>query len=298
MARALLLNASFEPLCVVSSRRAVVLVLKEKAEIVHRNGAEFRSERRSVPVPDRHPPRALRPRAVPGDRAAVAAGGVRPRRPPLPVLRDRGREPRSRAAAVARRPAHVGERRRVVPVVQRPQGSAPARRVRDGAAPATGRAARHHVADRVGRSDRSGVAPSTSGEPRPSRPDVSRRRRGSLSAPASRSSNTASSSRARCRSTRAFSRISAASRSAARRCCCRVLLGGLALAGRVLLGVFDDLHRVALRRLAFLGRVAYASSRCCAASRAQLRARRSASRSAAARSAAASSVARARSSDA
>ena len=51
MARALLLNASFEPLCVVSSRRAVVLVLKEKAEIVHRNGAEFRSERRSLPVP-------------------------------------------------------------------------------------------------------------------------------------------------------------------------------------------------------------------------------------------------------
>ncbi len=51
MARALLLNASFEPLCVVSSRRAVVLVLKEKAEIVHRNGAEFRSERRTVPVP-------------------------------------------------------------------------------------------------------------------------------------------------------------------------------------------------------------------------------------------------------
>ena len=51
MARALLLNASFEPLCVVSSRRAVVLVLKDKAEIVHRNGAEFRSERRVVPVP-------------------------------------------------------------------------------------------------------------------------------------------------------------------------------------------------------------------------------------------------------
>jgi 5-methylcytosine-specific restriction endonuclease McrA len=49
--RALLLNASFEPLCVVSARRAVVLVLKEKAEIVHRNGAEFRSERRVVPVP-------------------------------------------------------------------------------------------------------------------------------------------------------------------------------------------------------------------------------------------------------
>jgi 5-methylcytosine-specific restriction endonuclease McrA len=51
MGRALLLNASFEPLCVVSVRRAVVLVLKEKAEIVHRNGIEFRSERRSVPAP-------------------------------------------------------------------------------------------------------------------------------------------------------------------------------------------------------------------------------------------------------
>lgn len=51
MARALLLNASFEPLCVVSSRRAVVLVLKDKAEILHRNGAEFHSERRNVPVP-------------------------------------------------------------------------------------------------------------------------------------------------------------------------------------------------------------------------------------------------------
>jgi 5-methylcytosine-specific restriction endonuclease McrA len=51
VARSLLLNASFEPLCVVSARRAVVLVLKEKAEIVHRNGAEFHSERRTVPVP-------------------------------------------------------------------------------------------------------------------------------------------------------------------------------------------------------------------------------------------------------
>ena len=39
MARSLLLNASFEPLCVVSSRRAVVLVLKEKAEIVRESGA-------------------------------------------------------------------------------------------------------------------------------------------------------------------------------------------------------------------------------------------------------------------
>jgi 5-methylcytosine-specific restriction endonuclease McrA len=49
--RTLLLNASFEPLCVVSIRRAVVLVLKEKAEVVERNGAELHSERTVVPVP-------------------------------------------------------------------------------------------------------------------------------------------------------------------------------------------------------------------------------------------------------
>ena len=51
MGRALLLNASFEPLCVVPMRRAVVLVLKDKAEIVERNGAELHSERATVPVP-------------------------------------------------------------------------------------------------------------------------------------------------------------------------------------------------------------------------------------------------------
>lgn len=51
MGRALLLNASFEPLCVVPVRRAVVLVLKEKAEIVCRNGGELRSERTVMPIP-------------------------------------------------------------------------------------------------------------------------------------------------------------------------------------------------------------------------------------------------------
>jgi 5-methylcytosine-specific restriction endonuclease McrA len=51
LGRALLLNASFEPLCVVPMRRAVVLVLKEKAEIVARNGAVLHSERAELPVP-------------------------------------------------------------------------------------------------------------------------------------------------------------------------------------------------------------------------------------------------------
>ena len=51
MSRTLLLKATFEPLCIVSWRRAVVLVLKDKAEIVARNGAEFHAERMAVPCP-------------------------------------------------------------------------------------------------------------------------------------------------------------------------------------------------------------------------------------------------------
>jgi 5-methylcytosine-specific restriction endonuclease McrA len=49
--RTLLLNATFEPLCVVSLRRAVVLVLKDKAEIVTRDVAELHSARLSLPCP-------------------------------------------------------------------------------------------------------------------------------------------------------------------------------------------------------------------------------------------------------
>ncbi len=46
-----MLNASYEPLCVVPVRRAVVLVLSEKADVLHDTGAEMRSERISVPIP-------------------------------------------------------------------------------------------------------------------------------------------------------------------------------------------------------------------------------------------------------
>jgi 5-methylcytosine-specific restriction endonuclease McrA len=51
MGRALVLNASYEPLCVVTARRAVVLVLDEKAELVHGTGADLHSERLTIPVP-------------------------------------------------------------------------------------------------------------------------------------------------------------------------------------------------------------------------------------------------------
>jgi 5-methylcytosine-specific restriction endonuclease McrA len=49
--RALVLNATYEPLCVVNARRAVVLVLKRKAEVVHQNGEIFHSERSAIHVP-------------------------------------------------------------------------------------------------------------------------------------------------------------------------------------------------------------------------------------------------------
>jgi 5-methylcytosine-specific restriction endonuclease McrA len=44
MGRALVLNATDAPLAVVPARRAVVLVIKDKAEVVATNGAIFRSE--------------------------------------------------------------------------------------------------------------------------------------------------------------------------------------------------------------------------------------------------------------
>ncbi len=51
MAGALVLNATYEPLCVVPLRRAVVLVLAEKAVVVEAGEGLMRSARTAVPVP-------------------------------------------------------------------------------------------------------------------------------------------------------------------------------------------------------------------------------------------------------
>lgn len=51
MGRALVLNASHEPLAVVTARRAVVLVFKDKAEVLVSNGLVFHSERLSIEAP-------------------------------------------------------------------------------------------------------------------------------------------------------------------------------------------------------------------------------------------------------
>src|SRR5947208_11107498 len=51
MGRALVLNATDLPLAVVSARRAVVLVLKEKAEVVESDGMIFHSEHLQLEAP-------------------------------------------------------------------------------------------------------------------------------------------------------------------------------------------------------------------------------------------------------
>lgn len=51
MHRALVLNASYEPLSVVSARRAGVLMLSQKADLVAGTGIHLHSERLSIEVP-------------------------------------------------------------------------------------------------------------------------------------------------------------------------------------------------------------------------------------------------------
>ncbi len=51
MGGVLVLNASYEPLSVVSVKRAIVLLLKEKAELIEAAEAYLRAERRSLRVP-------------------------------------------------------------------------------------------------------------------------------------------------------------------------------------------------------------------------------------------------------
>lgn len=51
MRSALVLNASYEPLSVVSSQRAACLVLADKADVVEGDGTLLRSERLSLPSP-------------------------------------------------------------------------------------------------------------------------------------------------------------------------------------------------------------------------------------------------------
>ncbi|MBV6508763.1 MAG: hypothetical protein JJLCMIEE_01829 [Acidimicrobiales bacterium] len=51
MVSALVLNASQEPLSVVPTRRALLLVLADKADVLHHNGEVVRSERLTIHMP-------------------------------------------------------------------------------------------------------------------------------------------------------------------------------------------------------------------------------------------------------
>ena len=51
MRSALVLNATYEPLSIVSVRRAVCLVLADKADLLHDDGTELHAARVSVPSP-------------------------------------------------------------------------------------------------------------------------------------------------------------------------------------------------------------------------------------------------------
>jgi 5-methylcytosine-specific restriction endonuclease McrA len=51
VSRSLLLNASYEPLCVVPTRRAVVLVLTAKAIVLEAGATTLHSERLTLPTP-------------------------------------------------------------------------------------------------------------------------------------------------------------------------------------------------------------------------------------------------------
>lgn len=51
MRSALVLNASFQPLSIVATRRAACLVLADKAELVEHDGSHMRSANLSVPTP-------------------------------------------------------------------------------------------------------------------------------------------------------------------------------------------------------------------------------------------------------
>jgi hypothetical protein len=112
MSGSLVLNATYEPLGVVSARRAVVLVLDDKAEVIHTNGATFRSERLSIDAPSVIGcatscacPTSAGPRSTGGRCSA--------RQWPVPVLRQEAEA--SITSSRSRGAAHLGERRGGVP---------------------------------------------------------------------------------------------------------------------------------------------------------------------------------------
>ncbi len=77
MIRALVLNVTYEPLSVVAGRRAALLVLSERAELVHESNEVLHSAHLALPVPSvvrlRSLVRVPYPRTIPLSRRGVLA---------------------------------------------------------------------------------------------------------------------------------------------------------------------------------------------------------------------------------
>ncbi len=106
--RVLVLNATFEPINVCTVRRAIVLLLKARAEMLEQGCGDAAFRALAVRAPDRDPPDLLRPGST---RRAPAQDhtprGIRARRLDMPVLR-RALQPDRRP----RDPPLEGRRRR------------------------------------------------------------------------------------------------------------------------------------------------------------------------------------------
>jgi len=122
MPGALVLNATFEPLCIVTYTPGAQPHLAGKAEMISASDQCFRAATVSFEAPS--VVRLLTFVRVPyTTRVALNRRAVfAPRQLPLSVLQCDGGKHRPRRASVAGRYAHVGQRRRGVQALQRPQG--------------------------------------------------------------------------------------------------------------------------------------------------------------------------------
>ena len=84
MPQALVLNATYEPLSAVPTRRAVVLLVRDKAELVEPQGGHWSSERLRVPVHGGH--RDALPSEAADDPQRVRPGGLEDDGPAHPAI--------------------------------------------------------------------------------------------------------------------------------------------------------------------------------------------------------------------
>ena len=123
--RVLVLNASFEPINVCTVRRAAVLILKNRAEMLEHGDWALHAESVTPAAPGRDSPPHLRAhparRPPPQDHSP---SGLRPRPLDLPVLRPRTRQPHRgpRDPALEGRLVDVGQHRHLLRALQPAQG--------------------------------------------------------------------------------------------------------------------------------------------------------------------------------